>query len=83
MKSPVEWGNNVFIVLIASVFLAICKGGFFAIYIVWGIYLADGWKALKRYPSDAGENIFIGRVVLGIIVCVLVTIISIVVAFSY
>ena len=83
MKNPDWWTDKVFLVLVLSGFLLICNGGFLYIYIVWGLYLASGWKVVKNHPSDSNTSEFAGQLVLGVIVCLVATIITIAAHIRY
>lgn len=83
MKTPGWWTNKVFLVLAISAFLVICNGGYLYNYVVWGFYLASGWKVVKAHPSEENKSEFAGQVLLGIVVCVVGTIIAIAAMLKY
>lgn len=83
MKNPGWWSEWKILVLPLSAFLLICKGGFLYIYLVWSVYLANGWKVVKVNPTDKNTTEFVNQLILGIVVCVAATIITICAHIKY
>ena len=65
------WSEWIFALIPASVFLIICKGGFFYSLILWIIFLANGWKTVKQIPSDENVGEWVKYLIIGIIVLVI------------
>ena len=79
-----SWWTEWFIpLLVASGFLLICKGGFMYTILLWGLYLLIGYKTVRdfNYKSDVYDE-WLGQLVLGIIVNVVITIINIVILLN-
>ena len=83
MRDSGWWTDGVIVVLAISAFLLICKGGFLYTYVVWGLYLAKGWSVVKKYTEGKVRDEFAGQVLLGIIVCVISTVIQSAAMFKY
>ena len=82
MRDSGWWTDGVIIVLAISAFLLICKNGLLYTYVVWGLYLAKGWSVVKKYKEGKVRDEFAGQVLLGIIVCIISTVIQIASALS-
>jgi 4-hydroxybenzoate polyprenyltransferase len=71
------------VALLISAFLTICKGGFLYSYAVWGLYLAIRWKNVKENPSESNTDAFAQQILVGIVVCIVITIFQLVAIFTY
>lgn len=71
------------IALLISAFLLICKNGLLYTYVVWGLFLAKRWKEVKENPNERNNNEFAEQILVGIVVCAVITVYQLVVTFTY
>ena len=74
-----KWWTDWFVpLLVASGVLLIFNGGFVLTAVLWAMYLLNGWKTVKKIPSQENYDEFATQLIIGIIVVV----VSIVIVIS-